>query len=91
MMRDTVQLIESGGTIGFTIQPTILSELNLNVKNPVTIELFDETGEKSVAVFTRPLKKMGEGSLGVTIRYYLVKELKLNPKDIKQVDIRRAE
>ncbi|MFX1375139.1 MAG: hypothetical protein ACFFA0_04950 [Promethearchaeota archaeon] len=72
----------------FTIQPSILASLDLHFKDPVTIEVFDETGEQSLAVFTRPLKKMGELSLGVTIRYYLVEKLELAPKDIIRIDIR---
>ena len=87
-MKDTVQLIESGGTLGFTIQPTIISKLNLKVKDPVTIEIFDETGEHSLYEFTRPLKKLGKGSYGVSIRYYIVKDLELISKSILRVDIR---
>lgn len=87
-MKDTVKLTESGGTLGFTIQPAILTKLNLKVKDPVTIEIFDETGEQSLTEFTRPLKKMGKGSYGVTIRYYIVNDLGLTRESILRVDIR---
>ena len=88
-MKDTVLLTESGGTLGFTIQPAILNELGLTVKDPVTIEIFDETGEKSLTVFTRPIKKMGTGSFGIAIRYFVAEELGLKKNDVLRVDIRK--
>ncbi len=48
--------------------------------------MIDDKGEIS-AEFSRPIKKMGKGNLGVTIRYYIVDKLKLKYKDIIQVDI----
>lgn len=56
------------------------------MRNPVTIRMIDDKGEIS-AEFSRPIKKMGKGNLGVTIRYYIVDKLKLKYKDIIQVDI----
>ena len=67
-----VILTKSGGTLGFTIQPSIVKSLKLKLKTLVTIELFDETGERSLVMFTRPLKKMGVSSLGVGICDYIV-------------------
>ncbi len=85
-MKDMVRLSKSGGTLGFTIQPSILIELGLTLKDPVTIRIFDDKGEIS-AEFSRPIKKMGKGSLGVTIRYFIVDKLKLNYKDVIRIDI----
>ncbi len=81
-----IQLTESGGTLGFTIQPAILLKLDLSVKDLVTIRILDNKGEQ-LAEFARPLKKMGKGSFGVTIRHYVVKKLELNLKDVIPVDI----
>ena len=88
-MKDVVLLTESGGTLGFTIQPSILRKLDLKWKDPVEFDIINENGDITMSI-TRPLKKMGKGSMGIGIRLHIVKNLNLKPSDIIQVDIRKG-
>ena len=86
-MRDVVLLTESGKTVGFSIQPSFLKDLNIEHGDNVEIEIFKEYQGKESVTFTRPLVNIG-GSKGVTIRYWLVKDLKLKVGETLSVDIR---
>lgn len=86
-MRDTVKLTESGGTLGFTIQPSIRNELGIKYKDPIVIDIIEKGTDKVLYTYTRPLKKDGS----VSIKYYIVEDLKLTADAVLQVDIRKGE
>ncbi len=87
-MKHIIHLTVSGGTLGFTIPDHILDALNINLKEPVEIEIFKEYKKESSFIITPKVRIIG-GSKGVSIRYYLVNELGLKAKETYQADIRK--
>ena len=89
-MKDGVILRGNGGTLTYTIQPLILDSLGLEWKDPVEFDVINEDGD-ILMTLTRPLRKMGRGSMGVSIRFYVAMKLNLKANDVIQVDIRKGE
>ncbi|MBN1215550.1 MAG: hypothetical protein JXA99_08900 [Candidatus Lokiarchaeota archaeon] len=87
-MKDIVLLSETGGTLGFSIQPMIIDNLELELGNPIEIEIFKEINNKTSYTMTRPLRLIGS-SKGVSIRYFVAEKLNLKSGDIIEVDIRK--
>ncbi len=83
-MRDTVTLTSIGGSIGFTISPTMLNDLGIDLGDSVEIELKQiyRQSENPLDVSTfmrRKIIKVGGGSKGVIIKKNIVKQFKLEP------------
>lgn len=89
-MKDAVLLTATGKTIGFTIQPEILKELDLDLNNLARIEIFKEHEGKKSLIMTQSIRNTG-GSKGVSIRYYVVQKLDLKAGDVLEVDISKVE
>lgn len=87
-MKDVVSLMASKGTLGFTIQSSILEKIGLNLGDTVEIEIFKDFKSNPSFVITRPLRTIGS-SKGITLRKHVSEELGLKVGDALQVDIRK--
>ena len=83
-MKDTVKLSKMGDSIGFTIRPVIITDLELKEEDSIQIEIFQIYRKGIVPLevsvfFRRKIRGHGKGSLGVSIKKNLVSQFDLHP------------
>lgn len=66
----------------------ILDDLKTDIGDSIEVEIFKEYKGKPSFIITPRLRIIG-GSKGLTIRYYLVRDLNLKANETYQADIRR--
>ncbi len=91
-MKDTVNITSIGRSIGFTINPDLLSKLGIDLGDLAEIEIYEIVKGKDprpISIFmSRKIITIGGGSKGVTIKNNIVKQFELKAGDMVGVDVK---